>query len=1023
MLERRNFSNRKWRACAVEWACLMTCLLLGSFAAHAQEAARGGIRGVVYDADYNIPVPAVRVSVTELGRILETGNDGHYAFADVVPGVYTVVFVKEGYQREIRINVLVSVGAYAEVDTRLFAEYTEMEELIVSDIDLGVGSETALISLKMASVASIDSIGAEFIGRAGAGDAASVLRMVSGASVQDGKYAVVRGLPDRYVNSQLNGVRLPTSDADRRSVQLDQFPSAMIESIQVTKTFMPDQQGDASGGAVNIKLKGVPDNLVASAQIGTSYNTQSSWRNDFLTYKGGGLNYWGIDDGGRKLPFRVSELAAPQVVDLSTLQSWLQYGIVSQERYYQILDEMARLDTQTKKLTPVAGTSRGHSTMGSSWSATVGDRFDLSEDSRIGMLGTFSYKHDYAYYDHGLQALYQASSAQELTQPPTGATRYDVTKGTESVLWAGAGVLGLVCPAGDFTLSYVHSQAADDHAWLLEDNTPDQDNKIQRVQTLNYIERTTDTLQLRAAHTWKFLPEQMSVIEGWLAVGQPVTDWSLSRSSARQYEPDKRSFAEYYTYENLYWTRSENGPLQRFWRDILEKSRQYSINQKIPFTQWSEDEGYLKFGLFRDFVTRSFRQDGFFYTGGNSTIPGSPDDRWSDTFFDPANIGYTTYFLDHGWLLQDPESNLDYDGRQNISALYWMFDLPLCHYLSASGGVRYEQTAMSTEIRPSNGSDTIRVLQIGADGVLQFIRYPVSEANTTFGANIDEMNVLPAFGLTVSPIPKTLNLRLNYAETIARPTFKELAPVEYYEYLGGDTFVGNSALQISHLRNYDIRIEYMPSQGSLWSASLFRKNVTSPIEYDAYPLWDGRAVIRPNNYPKGWVKGAEFEVRQNLGTFWSALQGLTLGCNLTVLQSRVERPDNALLTVDGAYFSRSRDMLGQPAYIANAHLTYDIEATDTSLGMFWTRKGDTLVAGDGNVLGAYKPCTYDLPYDTVDLSVQQKFAKRWKLTLRAKNILNPKIQQEYRSDLVQGVALKGSYTKGIEYGASLSCSW
>src|SRR6185295_5935434 len=104
----------------------------------------------------------------------------------------------------------------------------------------------------------------------------------------------------RYVVSQMNGVRLPTADEDKRAVELDQFPAAIIESLQVSKTFTPDQQGDASGGAVNVRLKGVPkDPFFVSFKSQYSYNTQSSGRDDFLTYEGGGVDFWGMDDGGR----------------------------------------------------------------------------------------------------------------------------------------------------------------------------------------------------------------------------------------------------------------------------------------------------------------------------------------------------------------------------------------------------------------------------------------------------------------------------------------------------------------------------------------------------------------------------------------------------------------------------------------------------------------------------------------------------------------------------------------------------
>jgi hypothetical protein len=88
----------------------------------------------------------------------------------------------------------------------------------------------------------------------------------------------------------MNGIRLQTADTDKRAVQLDQFPSAIIESIQGSKTFTPDQQGDASGGAVNMVLKGIPDETILKFTTQIGYNTQTD--DDFLTYKGGGVNFW-----------------------------------------------------------------------------------------------------------------------------------------------------------------------------------------------------------------------------------------------------------------------------------------------------------------------------------------------------------------------------------------------------------------------------------------------------------------------------------------------------------------------------------------------------------------------------------------------------------------------------------------------------------------------------------------------------------------------------------------------------------
>src|SRR5262249_46518008 len=144
-----------------------------------------------------------------------TSDAGNYVFEQVAPGTYTLVFTKDGYARQVKSGVVVSPGHLAEADATLAGEFTEMEEFVVQELEFAGGAESELLQLRLESPALIDSISADLMSKAGAGDAASALTLVAGASVQEGKYAVVRGLPDRYVNSQINGIRLPTADPDK----------------------------------------------------------------------------------------------------------------------------------------------------------------------------------------------------------------------------------------------------------------------------------------------------------------------------------------------------------------------------------------------------------------------------------------------------------------------------------------------------------------------------------------------------------------------------------------------------------------------------------------------------------------------------------------------------------------------------------------------------------------------------------------------------------------------------------------
>ena len=131
--------------------------------------------------------------------------------------------------------------------------------------------------------------------RSGASDAAAVLLLVPGATLQDGKYAVIRGLPDRYVATLLDGVRLPVANPNKRAVKLDQFPAPIIEGIQVSKNFTPDQQGESSGGSVNIQLKDIPDEgyLRFSAAAGTNSQVKNG---QFLGFPGSKMGFWGGND-------------------------------------------------------------------------------------------------------------------------------------------------------------------------------------------------------------------------------------------------------------------------------------------------------------------------------------------------------------------------------------------------------------------------------------------------------------------------------------------------------------------------------------------------------------------------------------------------------------------------------------------------------------------------------------------------------------------------------------------------------
>jgi len=969
-----------------------------SAGASAQQA--GSIRGVVYDKDYDAPLALAQVLVVETGQRVTTTDQGTFVITDVRPGTYTLAFTKAGYERQVKTEVVVNAGGLTDVNSSLAGEFTEMEEFVVQDVQIG-GGEAALLKLRFESPSLLDSISADLMSKAGASDAGAALNLVAGATVQDGKYAVIRGLPDRYVSSQLNGARLPTADEDKRAVELDQFPAAVIDSIQVSKTFTPDQQGDASGGAVNVVLKEIPKETSFQFKAQVGYNSQVRRRKDFLTYDGSGFDFFGGDDGRRD----------------------------------------QQLDKLGENWDGAAGVGLGDAPTDSKWALSGGGSYDLTDDVRIGGFASIFYERDSAYFDNGVNDSYWVTTPgngltpETLQGTPTDGdfkTRLlDVTQGSESVQWGGLGTLGIESENHKLGVTFLATTSAEDKATLAENtrgkayyfpgydpndptaegNTPEnlKASPYTRLETLEYTERKTQSLILNGKHSLAF--DALGFDDEGI-IRAPIFDWTVSKSSANLDQPDKRQFASLWLPESFnpgfppflppFTSPAEYFPFkpdanftlgnfQRIWKTIDEESEQYALNLKIPFAQWTDDIGYVKFGYFRDDVDRSFNQDTFSNFNDNSSSPG----EW-----EPHPITDGPPFVD-----------VDYEGKQRITAWYAMGDLPLINGLNLIGGARFESTSIGVENFAEADSMWF------PPGAVTGVALSPGAADVDFAQD----DVLPSIGLVYKPIEQ-VTLRTSYSQTVARQTFKELTPIIQQEFLGGPIFIGNPNLQMSSLQNYDFRVDYTPFEGGLISASLFHKDVDGPIEYVQRVAEFN--FTSPTNYPKGKLTGLEFEVRQNMGDVWEALEGLTLGGNATFIESEVTLPDDEAADFNNANIAApmaTREMTGTPEYLYNLYATLDVKETGTQLGLFYTVIGDALIAGAGTSDSNFVPSIFSTTYGTLNFTITQSIGEHFKIFFQAKNLTNPDIETVYRSPYTGGDVLNTRYSQGIDFavGASL----
>lgn len=272
---------------------------------------KGKLSGQIIDkttAETLIGVP-VMIDGTTLGST--TDLDGKFFIAGIPEGTYTVTIRYVGYQTKSVQNVTIKTDEVTRLDVTMESSSQELNEVtVVAEMKRENTGSVLLMQKKSATVQ--DGVSAESIKRTPDRNTGDVVKRVSGASIQEGKFVIVRGLNDRYNGAMLNGVPLASTEPDRKAFSFDLFPANLLDNLIIIKTASADLPGEFAGGMLQINTKDIPDQAFMSFSAGTSYNGQSTF-DPYTTYATGKKDWLGKDDGTRALPD-----AFPSSVDLKS---------------------------------------------------------------------------------------------------------------------------------------------------------------------------------------------------------------------------------------------------------------------------------------------------------------------------------------------------------------------------------------------------------------------------------------------------------------------------------------------------------------------------------------------------------------------------------------------------------------------------------------------------------------------------------------------------------------------------------
>ena len=257
------------------------------------------IRGRIINTK-NEPVPGASIVIQETKKLVSANVEGEFNFTLEKGKRYSVLVSSTGYQSksvdEIDPATLVDEPLVIVLEPKV----TTGESIVIRSTRRQE-STVALLTFQRTSSSMASGLAADFIRRTPDKNTGEVLKRVSGASIQDNRFVVVRGLSDRYNAAMLNTAQLPSSEPDRKAFSFDMFPAALIDNIIIHKTATPEFTGEFSGGLVQVNTRDIPTKDVLTVGVGIGYNNQSTFK-PFTSNARNKFDWLGFDDGTRNLP-------------------------------------------------------------------------------------------------------------------------------------------------------------------------------------------------------------------------------------------------------------------------------------------------------------------------------------------------------------------------------------------------------------------------------------------------------------------------------------------------------------------------------------------------------------------------------------------------------------------------------------------------------------------------------------------------------------------------------------------------
>jgi outer membrane receptor protein involved in Fe transport len=871
-------------------------------------------------------------------------------------------------------------AAYADESTTEVSSAEEeqaMEEVIVKASRLK-GTASAVMQERKSQAFIADILGSEQISRTGDSDAAAALRRITGITLVDGKLIYVRGLGERFSSTQLNGAAVPSPDPTRTVIPLDLFPSSIIESLSVQKSYSATMPAHFAGGNVDVRLKSIPSDFIFNIQGKLGGNSNNF--DDGLTYNGGDNDWYGVDDGTRAAPASLQKL----------WNSHSPLNELSQQDNREIAAELNRdYDPSKTSIKPNTGLD-----------IALGNRYDF-DDFRFGFLAAAS-------YDNKWQVS-EGYEGQDFSQDSEGGgwsllRGFDDIKTTEhTVRFSGMLNLGL---------EFLREHRIEFNSLILHDtrdqirdklgnslNVTVSDGLKIRDSEVIYEEREMIANQIRGTHNFS---EFMGVGIDWFysdarsnryAPGNITTRYIIADGSNGQ--PEDGIF----DIVNESSLRNANTSSQYDFQDLNDQVENYGFTFSLPLTL-AGNEVEIKAG--GNFVNKA--RDAFARRIDINTLAFKDLDftghQMNNILTDDVMLNQPLNGKEN--IIRDTSvAGDDYLSGQMIDAYFGQADYFFAEKWRVTAGLRYEDfRQVVAPLDPTTG-----MFDLPAQPTVQDLEELSFQDDDLFGA----------LALTYE-LDATMQFRASFAQTTIRPDIREVAPATYIDPLTGFPVGGTPSVTSTSINNFDARWEWYLETGENLSVGFFYKDMDKPIEAVRMPSQDGPPLIRIANAEDGYVYGVEVEFLKDFAFLSDSIgrfaEDFFLSGNFTVSESEISIDTQQVVDQTGVsttITNPTRAMTGHSPWVVNMNFGWDAANGNHSATLAYNVFAERIIIpGIDGIDDAYEQ-----PFHSLDMVYTYYPTYSSTLKFKVQNILNQKKEIEFEDTLMR------SETKGVAFEVAL----